>query len=115
MSRLPAVMGALPRITSSAEKGRPIVLVCPWCRQDVVDAQVRLGDLVEGWEAASPDWPERGPLGEATSALVVDCPSCAHPSMVALAGAAISDRDTRYVKLVPVRTAADTLLVGGPA
>lgn len=111
-------MTRLPRVTGSIElhgMRRPVHLVCPWCREEMADAQVRLGDLVEGWEAASPDWPERGPLGEAISALVVDCPSCSRPSMVALAGAAISDRDTRYVKLVPVRTATDTRLVGGAA
>ena len=108
-------MSKLPRVTASTETSGPVVLVCPWCRQEMADAQLRLGDLVEGWERESPDWPERGPLGEAKSALVVDCPACAHPSMVALAGAAISNRDNRYVKLVPVRTPADVRLVGGEA
>lgn len=108
-------MNRLPRVTSSAEAGRPIILVCPWCRQDVGAAQVRLADLVEGWEASAPDWPERGPHGDAASTLIVDCPSCLHPSMVALSGAALSKNDNRYVKLVPVRTATDARLVGGVA
>lgn len=108
-------MSRLPRVTASSEVSGPIVLVCPWCREEMADAHVRLGDLVEGWEAANPDWPDRGPSGEATSPLVVDCPSCARPSMIALAGAAISRRDNRYLRLVPVRTPADVRLVGGEA
>lgn len=35
--------------------------------------------------------------------------------MVALAGAALSGRDTRYLKLVPVRTATDVRLIDGGA
>jgi hypothetical protein len=106
-------MTDLPRATSSMGC---VVLICPWCREDMDDATVRLDALVEGWEGESPEWPARRSDGQALTPLVTDCPSCARPSMVALSGSSTGMAgDVRFVKLVPVRTRTDARLEGGDA
>lgn len=102
-------MSRLPRAVSSFGG---VGLVCPWCREPIEDAVVRLGDLVEGWEAESPGWPARGGGGVATTPLVADCPVCASPSMVAIVGNSDALNEVRFIKLVAVRTAADARLIG---
>lgn len=106
-------MNRLPRITSSRGD---VVLVCPWCREDMGEATVRLADLVEGWEDVNPGRPGRSEAGLAGSPLVTDCPTCAHPSMVALDDVHVPSTGVRrFVRLVPVRTKADVRLIGGDA
>ncbi|MFC5372869.1 hypothetical protein ACFPIF_09915 [Brevundimonas faecalis] len=82
----------------------------------MTDATVRLGNLVEGWESESPEWPPRQEDGQAASPLVTDCPTCRRPSMIALAGASTGMKgDARHVRLVPVRTSTDARLLGRQA
>ena len=102
-------MSKFPRVRTSFGF---IVPVCPWCQAEMDGATVRLCDLVEAWEGEAPHWPHRKKDGQAGSPLVTDCPSCRHPSMIALASTGIEPTN-RYVRLVPVRTATDARLLGG--
>ncbi len=79
-------------------------------------ATVRLGDLQVAWEDGDPTWPGRSSDGEAEGAAVVDCPRCLRPSMLALAGSLTGIKgESRWLKLVPVRTASDLILIRGSA
>lgn len=79
---------------------------CPWCGGSTAEAAVRLADLADAYVAEGLERPWRGELGQPDpSGLVVSCPTCERPSLVAL-------RDG-MVRLLAVRTKADVEFLGG--
>lgn len=98
----------LPRASSTNDGSEP---VCPWCKEQMFDATVRVGDLNAAWQDHETDHPARSDDGQAGCDLVAACPSCQRPSMVALGRYDVVEFgerfERRYIRLVPVRTAAD--------
>lgn len=94
----------LPRLPTDTRGDWPC---CPWCLSlDMADAKVTLGALCDAFTDDCISRPWRGDCGQPDPrALVVECPNCARPSMVALRNA--------EVRLLAVRTKTDVELLGG--
>lgn len=78
---------------------------CPWCRADLNDAPVTVGDLASAHErgvlTGRGNWLYRGRRFD--DGIPLDCPECAKPSLVRF----VTDGDEKEVVIAPTRTAAD--------
>lgn len=85
---------------------------CPWCGAAPEEATITLEALLDAWEAHELEFATRQDDGTAHhNALTADCQTCAKPFMVALQ----DNRNGRFMRLLPVRTAADARLLSAPA
>lgn len=77
-------------------------LKCPWCRSDVDEDCVKLGDLLTAFHFGELEFAKRYPDGTADeAACVASCGACSRPFMIAL------QRPKRGLRLLAVRTEAD--------
>lgn len=89
---------------------------CPWCKQDISDARLRLEDLIYANQDDVLAHAFRNADGTAIAgALVLECPHCERPSMLRLWAVEHDGDRTAWAKLVPVRTAKDVQLLQGAA